>query len=491
MSRSAAELTAGARSAATALLLALGAASPWLPAAAGAEPGEGARRPNVLLVITDDQRPDTVHALGNSIIQTPALDKLVREGTVFTRAIAPCPLCVPSRAEIMTGCDRFRNGVSAFGGRIDPGLTLWADAMRRARYHAWYVGKWMNDGRPTTRGYDESLGLFAGGGGRFPLTHPVDHHGRPVTGYRGWLFQTDAGELKPELGVGLTPDISRHIADAAIELVRRRPERPFFLHVNFTAPHDPLLMPPGYEGKYDPAEIPLPPNFRPRHPFDHGNLEGRDEKLLPWPRTPEDVRADLAVYYAVLSHMDAQLGRILDALEATGQAKSTIVIFSSDHGLAMGSHGLRGKQNMYEHTVGVPLLMRGPGVPAGKRSAAQCYLRDLYPTVCELAGVPIPETVRGRSLAPVLRGETDSVRDCVFGHFRDVQRMVRTERWKLIDYPKAGKVQLFDLEADPHEIHDRSGDPACADVLAKLRGKLEAWQREVDDPLLAPSVGDN
>jgi len=330
----------------------------------------------------------------------------------------------------------------------------------------------MNDGRPTTRGYDESLGLFAGGGGRFPLTHPLDHRGRPVTGYRGWLFQTDAGRLLPERGVGLTPQISRHFADAAIELVRRRPERPFFLHVNFTAPHDPLLMPPGYEDKYDPAKIPLPPNFRPEHPFDHGNLEGRDEKLLPRPRTPGDVRADLAVYYAVLSHMDAELGRVLDVLEVTGQEKNTIVVFSSDHGLAMGSHGLRGKQNMYEHTVGVPLLMRGPGVPAGKRSDAQCYLRDLYPTVCELAGVPIPETVQGRSLAPVLRGEADSVRDCLFGHFRDVQRMVRTDRWKLIVYPKMDKVQLFDLHDDAHELNDRSADPACADVLARLRSKL-------------------
>jgi arylsulfatase A-like enzyme len=155
----------------------------------------------------------------------------------------------------------------------------------------------------------------------------------------------------------------------------------------------------------------------------------------------------------------------------------------------MGSHGLRGKQNMYEHTVGVPLLMRAPGISAGRRSDAQCYLHDLYPTVCDLAGVPIPETVRGRSLAPVLRGEVDSVHECVFGYFRDVQRMVRTERWKLIQYPKAGKVQLFDLEADPHEINDRSGDPACAEVLAKLRSKLQAWQREVGDPLLALSGG--
>ncbi|MHC4119987.1 MAG: sulfatase-like hydrolase/transferase [Planctomycetota bacterium] len=127
----------------------------------------------------------------------------------------------------------------------------------------------------------------------------------------------------------MTPEIDKEFA-AAIRFIKRKPNKPFFLHVNFTAPHDPLLMPPGYEGWYDPKEIPLPPNFLPRHPFDHGNFEGRDGLLLPWPRTSKDVREDLAVYYAVISHMDEQIGRILEALEQTGQRDETIVIFTSD-----------------------------------------------------------------------------------------------------------------------------------------------------------------
>ena len=443
-------------------------------AAAGAEPAR--RRPNILLVVTDDQRPDTIRALGNRIIRTPHLDGLVRGGTTFTRAVVPNPLCVPSRAEIMTGCDGFRNGVRGFGGeRMDPELVLWADAMRAGGYHSWYVGKWMNDGKPISRGYEESRGLFAGGGGRWAVDG-VDHHGRPITGYRGWIFQTDDGRLLPEKGVGLTPDISKHVADAAISFIDRKPKSPFFLHVNFTAPHDPLLMPPGYDGKYPPDEIPLPPNFLPRHPFDHGNLEGRDERLLPWPRTPKDVREDLAVYYAVISHMDQHLGRVLAALETTGQADDTIVIFTSDHGLAMGSHGLRGKQNMYEHTVGVPLIFSGPGIREGRRSDAPCYLRDLYPTACDLAGIEIPETVQGRSLAPVLRGEATSVYTHVFGYFRDFQRMIRTDKWKLIHYPHIDKYQLFDLSKDPFELKDLYAE------LGQLRAELEAWQKEVGDP---------
>jgi arylsulfatase A-like enzyme len=449
-----------------------------------ADEGTSSARPNFLVVVTDDQRPDTIHSLGNPLIRTPNLDRLVRHGTTFTRAIAPDPLCVPSRAEIMTGCREFSNGVSSLGGgRMKPELVLWAQAMRDGGYSSWYVGKWMNDGKPTTRGYDETLGLYASGGGSWPLSFDVDWHGREVTGYRGWIFQTDDGTKLPEKRVGLVPDISREFADVAIEFIHRKSEKPFFLHVNFTAPHDPLLMPPGYEAMYDPDRMPLPPNFLPRHPFDHGNLEGRDEKLLPWPRTPEMVRADLAVYYAVISHMDQHLGRILDALKTTGRAQNTYVLFTSDHGLAIGSHGLRGKQNMYEHTVGVPLVVAGPDVPQGKRTDAQCYLRDMYPTVCELAGIAIPDTVQGRSLVPVIRGQADSVYPEVFGHFRDVQRMIRTDRWKLIFYPKIGKYQLFDLINDPAEKENLADEPRHAQVLAELRAKLEAWQKEVGDPL--------
>src|SRR5262249_28113744 len=159
-----------------------------------------------------------------------------------------------------------------------------------------------------------------------------------------------------------------------------------FLHVNFTAPHDPLLVPPDPASKYDPATIPLPGNFMAQHPFDYGNFRGRDELLWPWPRTPEDTRDELALYYGVLTQLDHEIGRILDGLEETGQTERTIIVFTSDHGLAIGSHGIRGMQNMYEHTVTVPLIFAGPGIPQNQRRNAQIYLRDLYPTICALAG---------------------------------------------------------------------------------------------------------
>jgi arylsulfatase A-like enzyme len=336
------------------------------------------RPPNVLLIVTDDQRPDTIRALGNPYIHTPNLDRLVASGASFPRAIAANPHCTPSRAEILTGTTGFTNGSSPFGRAIDPKLARWADTMRAAGYHAWYSGKWMNDGLPRTRGYEETSGLFSSGGGgpreTVKMTHPTAHNGRPATGYTGWTFKTNDGKAELEKGIGLTPHTDRHIADGAIALLERKPAKPFFLHVNFTGPHDPLHLPPGYETMYDPAAMPLPPNFLRDHPFDHGNRGTRDEVLLPLPRDPLEVKREIAAYYAVVSHVDAQVGRILAALRAIGQEQNTIVIFTSDHGLALGSHGLMGKQNMYDHTLGVPLLMAGPGVPANRRFQAQTAL---------------------------------------------------------------------------------------------------------------------
>ncbi len=442
-------------------------------------------RPNILFILTDDQRADTIRALGNPVIETPHLDALVREGTVFTRAISPNPICVASRAEVLSGCCGVRNGRLQFNGQFSPDQVLWPEAMRRASYRTWYVGKWHTSGRPTTRGYEESLGLFASGGRA--ATGALDHAGRKVTGYAGWAFQSDDGRLFLEHGVGLTPDISARLADAVIAFLKRQSEQPFFLHVNFTAPHDPLVIPPGYQGKYDPDKMPLPPNFLPRHPFDHGNFSGRDEQLFAWPRTPEETRREIAAYYAVISHMDHEIGRILAALQSSGQADRTIVIFTSDQGIALGSHGLRGKQNMYEHTVAVPLILRGPGIPKGVRRSAQCYLRNLYPTVCELAGIDLPASVQGRSLLSVIRGRAESLYPEVFGYFTDVQRMIRTDRWKLIYYPRIGRRQLFDLIADPHEQHDLSELAPYADVRDGLCAKLASWQEEVKDPTPRPA----
>ncbi|HUY93087.1 MAG TPA: sulfatase-like hydrolase/transferase [Pirellulales bacterium] len=457
-----------------------------VPSALRAAAKDATQPLNVLLIVTDDQRPDTIAALGNERIKTPHLDRLVREGTAFTRAVAANPICTPSRAELISGTTGFRNGVLYFGQRIDPSLTLWPQAMQAAGYDTWLVGKWDIPGTPRALGYTATAGLYMGGSG-LPETEPADFAGRPVTGYRGWAFRDEAGKVLPDEGVGLTGDISRKFADAAIGVIERKSERPFFLHVTFTAPHDPLHIPPGYEERAKPERAKLPGNFMAKHPFDHGNFDGRDEQLFAWPRTPEMVRAELACYYAVIEDLDAQIGRMLDALDKTGLADRTLVIFTSDHGLAIGSHGLRGKQNMYEHTIGVPLVIRGPHIRAGRRVAAQCYLRDLYPTICELAGVAVPESVEARSLLPAIKGEAQEIHPFTVAYFRDVQRMIRTDRWKLICYPKIGRTQLFDLAADPLELDDLAAERRYQATVSELRSKLAAWQQEHRDPVELPA----
>jgi arylsulfatase A-like enzyme len=441
-------------------------------------------KPNIIFIVSDDQRPDTIRALGNPVIQTPQLDRLAARGSVFPRAIAAYPICYASRAEILTGCCAFRAFPRYPTGAIDPQLATLAGTFQQAGYTTCYTGKWHNDGHPRQRGYTCTSGLFSSGGAQGAKGTAVDTQGRPVTGYVGWTFKTDDGRVELEKGVGLTPRTSEHIADGAIAFLQQKPARPFLLHVNFAAPHDPRMMPPGYQGRYDPKTIPLPENFAPQHPFDHGNIAGRDEKLLAKPLDPDDVRRELACYYAVISHMDQQVGRICDALEAAGRKEDTLIIFTTDQGLALGSHGLLGKQNMYEHTVGVPLIIAGPGVPGGRRFSAQCYLRDLFPTCCELAGLPIPKSVQGKSLLPVLRGQADRIHDFVIAYFMGTQRMIRDERWKLVVYPQAGRQQLFDLQTDPHELHDLSADASHTERLAGLRAKLKSWLGNQGDGVL-------
>jgi arylsulfatase A-like enzyme len=317
-----------------------------------------------------------------------------------------------------------------------------------------------------------------------PLTLPRSATGREVTGYKGATFKKNDNKQLPGDTVGLMPETDARIAEGAIAAIGERRDGPLFLHVNFTAPHDPLHWPRGMENRYDARDMKLPANFRPRHPFDHGNIEGRDEKIVPAPRSEDDVKRELAVYAALVENVDVQLGRILRALEDRGMLESTLVIFTSDQGLALGSHGLMGKQNQYEHTANVPLILSGPGIPAGKRIAAQCALRDLFPTVCEMSGLAIPASVQGKSLVPVLRGEKAEVHDAVYGYFTDTQRMMRSpDGWKLIWYPRAERVQLFHVAKDANELHDLSAAPAHKDRVGQMMNSLKTWLRQQGDSL--------
>lgn len=442
-------------------------------------------RPNVVFILADDLRPDTLGYAGHSLVRTPEIDRLASRGAVFTRATCSYPICFVSRSEMFSG--RVLLGAGSGAVKFDPAWPLWPEQMKRAGWHTVYSGKWHVAGSPASAGFVKTAGLYSGGGAAgMPLTVAVTPTVREVTGYRGWTFKNEKNQPLPELGVGLTPETDAIITDRAVEFLRQGSAQPFFLQVNFTAPHDPLLWPPGENATRGHDDISLPANFRPEHPFDTGNIGGRDESIVPAPRTSEDVQKEWALYLRQVENLDRQVGRIVRVLEETGQLARTIVVFTSDHGLALGSHGLMGKQNQYEHTINVPLVMAGPGIPSGKRFSAQCYLRDLYPTLCDLTGVPVPASVQALSLVPVLRGERMEVRDAIFGYFTDTQRMMRdADGWKVIWYPAQQKYQLFNVTADPDELRDLAADPAQQGRLARMKLGLRDWQRQYNDPLLA------
>jgi len=234
---------------------------------------------------------------------------------------------------------------------------------------------------------------------------------------------------------------------------------------------------------------PLPSNFLPQHPFDNGMMRGgRDENLAPWPRTEKVIRDQLAEYYGMVTHLDGQVGRILEVLRQTGKADNTLIIYAADNGLALGSHGLLGKQSVYEHSMHVPLIMAGPGIPAGKSTEAFTYLLDVFPTLCDVLGIQPPGDLEGASLRPLWEGKQQHVRDTAFLPYIGIQRAVRDQRWKLICYPKIGYMQLFDLQTDPHERTNLIDRADHGRHVARLLKHMQQWQARVGDTLELPTA---
>jgi len=279
---------------------------------------------------------------------------------------------------------------------------------------------------------------------------------------------------------------SELFADAAVEFLdSHKSLDPFFLYVSFTAPHDPRTSPKEFLDMYDPEKISPPPNFLPRHPFDNGEMNVRDELLAEFPRTPGDIQRHIAEYYAIISHLDAQIGRILECLHRTGQAENTLIVFAGDNGLALGQHGLLGKQSAYEHSVHVPLIFRGPGVPEGEQRDDLCYLTDIFRTVCDMTGIQKPDSVEGESLAPAIKNQTRNGREALYFSYRHFQRALRLRRWKLILYNVRGTkyTQLFDLENDSWETNNLAEDPSQGNRIREMTELLKSMMAEADDPV--------
>ena len=450
----------------------------FLPAAPSRAAPEPVRRPNVLFLFTDDQQADTIHALGNSHIRTPHIDRLAAGGTAFTNAYimggSSPGVCLPSRACLLSGRTLWNianQGVWSY--EIPERDKTLPEVFRESGYATFATGK--NDpgkagqfGRAYTHG--DKL-LFQGMSQHYRL--PL-HAFRPDGDYAGVKPVVEQGRHSAEV-----------YADAAIRFLESRAgnDQPFYAYVAFQTPHDPRQSPDEFRKLYQDDDIPLPASFLPRHPFDNGMLDIRDENLAPVPRTPEIVRKHIADYYAMITHTDAQIGRILAALEASGKMDNTIIVFASDNGLALGRHGLMGKQNIYEHSVKVPLIVAGPGIPHGESRAQLCYLYDIYPTLCELAGQGIPPAVEFKSLLPVIRDRSAGHRAHIYTALMSWQRAIRDERHKLIEYCAAGgrHTQLFDLADDPDETNNLAGRKEHQAKVESLRALLGQERLRLND----------
>ena len=439
--------------------------------AAAAMPARAAGQPNILFLFADDQRADTVGAHGNPHIRTPNLDNLAASGVSFRNNYIfggnSGAVCVPSRAMLMSGKTWLHIDTNSLKG-----VRLMPEVLGESGYTTFGTGKWHNGQESWLRAFQRGKTVMFGG--------MSDHSKVPVRdlGPDGKLTQERTGEKFS----------SEMFADSAIEFLRNQNgKKPFFAYVAFTAPHDPRMPPLSYRQPYYRKLPPLPPNFQPQLPFDNGMTRGgRDENLGAWPRTEAMIRDQLAEYYGLITHMDEQIGRILAALKRTGQEENTIIVYAADNGLALGSHGLLGKQSVFEHSMRVPLIIGGPGVPRGNSVSAFTYLLDLFPTLCGMAGVRGPSDLEGENLRPLWEGKKDRVRDSVFLPYMEIQRAVRDERWKLIAYPKIGHLQLFDLQNDPHETSNLVDRPENAGHVARLQKLMKQWQEKVGDTLEIP-----
>lgn len=459
-------------------------------------------RPNFLFIFADDQAYSTIGSLNNSEVKTPNLDKLAARGMVFTHCFNQGAwggaVCAASRAMLNSGQYMFaaREGVNH--------NQLWGETFSNAGYETFLTGKWHNGDATVLKSFKHAKSI---GKGMYETMHPElkwkPGYGRPTDENNSW-DPTDplyTGHWAPKVkdvvydengnkSIGPQYVIEQHTselyADNAIRFLQNKvadSDNPFFMYVAFNAPHDPRQSPKKYVDMYPPENIKIPENYVPEHPFDQGDHRLRDENLAPFPRTKHQVQVHRSEYYAIITHMDYEIGRILTALEKSGKADNTYIIFSADHGLAVGHHGLMGKQNMYDHSIRMPFFISGPGIAAGKQSEALVYLQSIYATTCQMAGLQIPETVDFPSLTGILDGKQDKVHDAIFGNYRHFQRMVRTEKHKMILYPHNGNQQLFDLEKDPQEMVNVIEDKKYKKIKKELYSRLLELQQEVGDTL--------
>lgn len=411
------------------------------------------KRPNFLFILTDDQSPETLSAYGNKVCHTPNIDRLAKEGMTFDDAhhmgAWVGAVCTPSRTMIMTG-----RTVWHLPGTRGPGLTKYqSKKFRREAAQQSMPAVFNRAGYDTFRtckrgnSFNEANNLFT-------VSKVASKRGPTKEGGSHWH------------------------GDQVMEYLKNRQTTkdtdPFLIYFGFSHPHDPRNGPEKLVEKYgannrgpgktpNPKAPPLPKNYLPAHPFHHGHPGLRDEVKVQGVMTKRDeatVRNETGREYACIENIDQQVGRVLAQLKAMGELDNTYIIYTADHGMSVGRHGLMGKQNLYEHTWRVPFIVRGPGIKAGSRASGYIYLLDVLPTLCDLANIEVPKVVEGKSFRDVLEGKKEKIRDVLYGVYcggtKPGMRSIKKNGWKLIQYDvldgKVRETQLFNLKDNPREF---------------------------------------
>jgi arylsulfatase A-like enzyme len=439
------------------------------------------RRPNILLITTDQQRYDALGINGNSVLRTPNLDALAREGTNFSRCYITCPVCIPARRTLISGLHPDTHGMIGYreGQEFDPPHTM-PGCLSAAGYQTQLVGKLHLFPQRKRYGFDHMV-----------LSDSAHH--RPTSRYQAhndytkWLRDQGFNHNPNSHGLSGNGRVARpwtageelhhtsYVAETAARFFEtsRDPSVPWFLHVSFVAPHPPLIPPGAYWDRYAGREdlAPAIGEWAPHTP----PIKGLRPDAGNGPFDPDEIRESIAGYYGLINHIDDRVGYLLDRFFEYGNDRAkepTWILFSSDHGEMLGDHHLFRKSLPYEASAHVPLFISGRNVdlPRGA-SDALCGWEDIMPTVLDLAGAPIPDGIDGRSLLPVMRQQTPAVRDDLSGVCVDRgNRYVVSGRLKYIWFTKTNEEQLFDVLADPRELRDLSAE---ADLLEPMRDRME------------------
>jgi arylsulfatase len=448
-------------------------------------------RPNILWLCSDQQRYDTIAALGNSLARSPNIDRLIEEGVAFRRAYCQSPVCTPSRASFLTGRYPRTTRCRQNGQQIPTGERLLPRLFADAGYRCGLAGKLhlssCSDGKVEQR-IDDGYEVFH-----------WSHHPQPGWGqdnaYWRWLEEKGtnwsnifdgSGSAYVKKGVPAEFHQTTFCADKTIDFIRASADRPWFFSFNCFDPHHPFDPPPEYLERYDIDAMPLP-KFREGElerkttfqQLDHNGAHNSDGEFAPGTMTDRDRREIYAANLAMCELIDDQVGRILEALVETGQADNTIVIYMSDHGEMLGDHGIYFKgPHFYESAIRVPLVVRWPnGYKSGLQVDGLVELLDLAPTLLEAAGLDVPEAMQGRSLNAMCRGESDPIRfrDQVFCEYYNAwthsdayATMLRTEQYKIVVYHGTDQGELYDLVADPDEFANLWASDEHKDLKLKL-----------------------